>query len=440
MQPRTRFQKLVAGFQKKLKPATPEQIQWGFENCFTPIGHYTKHQAGCLECGHVWKQDPTLINTLSPRPCPSCGKPLKLASSRKRKYEECSYYAIPMVSSGFQVVRTFYLTRSCMLGRKPVTTCTEVMQHWISPEGKTALYSQLVNGMSIYYDQWIKSSDLELRDHTGPGAERRSRLIPAAIYPKGHILPEIKRNGFTGKYFDIPPALFFHWLLSDSRFETLLKSNQKALLRDYAALGTRSVDKYWNSIKICIRNGYRIKNAVTWVDYLDLLSGFNKDLLSSHYVCPINLKESHDALVRKRRAIQQRELANEQRKSAALHQEQYEKDKGSFFGIAFSNGRISVKVLETIAEFIAEGDAHKHCVFTNKYFEKPESLLLSARIGDKPLETIELSLTTLQILQARGAGNRPTEYHSEIIELVNKNIHKVSARLGIQKNANNANK
>jgi len=280
--------------------------------------------------------------------------------------------------------------------------------------------------MSHYYDLWIKNSDMELRDHTTRGAILRSELVPHAIYPKGTVLPEIKRNGFTGNFHNNSPFVFLQRLLTDSKMETLLKSNQHKMLRYYLGRGETSVDKYWNSIKICIRNGYTIPSASMWVDYVGLLAHFNKDLLSSHYVCPVDLKKSHNTLVKKKREAFERARIAEMREKTEIAQLEYQKQKGAFFGLAFTDGRITVKVLESVMDFMLEGDRLKHCVFASEYYKRPDSLVLSARIDDQPIETIELSLSKLKILQARGQDNKPTEYHSEIIHLVDRNLHAIN--------------
>jgi hypothetical protein len=72
-----------------------------------------------------------------------------------------------------------------------------------------------------------------------------------------------------------------------------------------------------------------------------------------------------------------------------------------------------------------EGDMLHHCIFTNEYYKKPDSLVLSARKDNKPLETIEVSLSKLKVVQCHGACNEPTKYHSTIMELINKNLDKI---------------
>lgn len=46
-----------------------------------------------------------------------------------------------------------------------------------------------------------------------------------------------------------------------------------------------------------------------------------------------------------------------------------------------------------------------------------------------PVETIEVSLKTLKVLQSRGVCNQNTEYHERIIELVNKNKRLIRKRM-----------
>ena len=70
-----------------------------------------------------------------------------------------------------------------------------------------------------------------------------------------------------------------------------------------------------------------------------------------------------------------------------------------------------------------------HCVFSNEYYTKPDSLILSARINNQRIETIEISLKTMEIIQSRGACNKDTEFHHKIIKLVRKNMKAIRKRL-----------
>jgi hypothetical protein len=108
------------------------------------------------------------------------------------------------------------------------------------------------------------------------------------------------------------------------------------------------------------------------------------------------------------------------------YQKAYAEQKGKFLGIHFEDGEISIKVLKDIEEFKNEGAELHHCVFTNEYFNKPESLILSAQVNDQRTETVEISLDKLQVVQCRGRHNQPSEYHDKIVELVNNNLHRIA--------------
>jgi len=431
MQPKTKLQKLVATIQPKLAPVTDVQKQWAFDNCFERTGLLTKKKASCLECGHQWAQEANLIATIVGCTCPSCEAELKMTSTRKKNLEEAAYCAVLTTLKGFQVVRMLYLKRYCKAGEPARLECDEVMQHWIDRKGGFVLYSKTVAPMTGYYDTWSHGSSLDMRDHTTRGAMLRIGLTPERIYPKSSILPEIKRNGFKGNYYGQSPSDFFKVLLSDSRAETLLKARQVSMLKYLFNKynGSKTLDSCWNSVKICIRNGYIIKDASMWTDYVSLLAHFNKDLLSSHFVCPVDLRRSHDKLVDKRRRIIERAKFEEMRKNIAEAQIEYQQQKGKFFGLSFSNGKLTVRVLESVEEFQAISSAHRHCVFSGGYYKKSDSLVMAAVAGDQLIETIELSLSTLKIIQARGPGNKATEHHSEIIDLVNSNVQLICSRI-----------
>ena len=76
-----------------------------------------------------------------------------------------------------------------------------------------------------------------------------------------------------------------------------------------------------------------------------------------------------------------------------------------------------------------EGRAMHHCVFNGEYYLKENSLILSATIDGKRIETIEISLKTLKVVQSRGVCNKNTEYHDQIINLVNKNKRLIRKRM-----------
>ena len=127
-----------------------------------------------------------------------------------------------------------------------------------------------------------------------------------------------------------------------------------------------------------------------------------KDLHSPKYVCPADLKREHDRYIFKvARREAEREIA--ENLSAHLRKENaYHKAKSKFFGLAFSDGQIAVRVLESVKEIILEGKAMHHCVGTNEYYKNADSLILSATINGQRIETVEVSLSQLKVIQSRG--------------------------------------
>lgn len=160
-----------------------------------------------------------------------------------------------------------------------------------------------------------------------------------------------------------------------------------------------------------------------WFDYIDYLRIFGKDLHNAKYVCPSNLRKEHDRYMnRKAKADADKELEKLREKEKSFREA-----KAKFFGLMFTDGFISVRVLESIEEIVLEGKLMHHCV--GSYHSKTDSLILSAYVGDKKMETIEISISQLKLVQSRGVCNSNTEYHEQIIQLVERNIPLIRQRL-----------
>jgi len=437
MEPKTKLQKLVAGLSAKLPAITHAMAQWAYPKCFDSYAYRSRKTLFCLDCGHSWADDCVLITAIDGGVCPECSAKFKMAKWTAHKRQE--YFAVVTVAGGFQVVRLVCVYKDMKKGRAAQLYYHEVMQHFIDAAGNMTTLSKSVQSYTRCYDMWVYNSCLEFRVMSS-ASELRNNLNPWLVYPRKRVLPVLKRNGFKGNFHDVPPQILFKLLLSDPFAETLQKAGYTHLLTEYYNKPAK-VTKFWPAIKIAIRNRYKIKDAGIWLDYLQMLEGFNKDLRNAKFVCPPNFKTAHDAIMQKRRAIQDRAAAvdrarldaqKEKKREEVLKkidaaQIEYQNSKAKFFGIQFSKGNLSVKVLESVEEFLQEGDLHKHCVFTSEYFKEPDSLILSARVDDTPVETVEVSLSQLKILQARGYGNKATGHHDEIISLVNKNLHRIRA-------------
>jgi hypothetical protein len=420
MKPRTKLQIRVVDLSTKLPHITINQTKWAYKNALDHIAYKTKSSTTCLDCGHVWGAE-----SAQKCKCPGCDNILYGVVTKKKKLDQSAFVAIVTVAEEFQVIRTFEIKSYHKCGQSADRSIREIAQQWYTPDGKLTVVGRTVSG---YWGGY--SGDMEIRTKISTYyMANKFDLEIDKVLPGSKVWPIYKRNGFSSDIHGVPMLEFLKTILIDGTAETLAKCKQYSILR--ARMGNRrsAVSKFWGSIKICIRNKYIVKDAGIWLDYLELLEFFGKDLNNANYVCPADIKHRHDKLVAKKRIVQQRQASERQRKQIAEAQLSYEKNKGKFFGLYITDGELSIKVLESVREFMEEGDVHKHCVFTNAYYNKPDSLVFSARIAGKPLETVELSLKTLKVVQSRGMRNTPSEYHDQILNLMKKNVKLIKQRL-----------
>lgn len=422
MKAKTKLQQQAVEASKTLPELTQKQVQWGYDNTIEHIGcRNAKGMITCTKCGHSWQGEGELATTLLGCDCPNCNTKLAVKTTKKRTFDGRYYMTIITAHKGYQVLRTVMVKCVAKIGQTPKYTHAEVMQRWIAPNGKHCTFARLRQTMGTsYYDSWIFHTPLELRQEN----DVYNRIYTGEIYPRQKLIPELRRTGYKKAFHGQKPLDLFRLLLTDSRAETLLKTGNTKLLKRLMDSGwIRNIDNYWQSVRICLRNGYQIKDATSWCDYIDLLRFFGKDLHNAKYVCPTNLKAEHDRYVAKKAKADERlELEKQLAK-----EDEYREAKAKFFGLAFSDGLISVRVLESVAEIIREGKLMHHCV--GSYHSKTDSLILSACIDGQKIETVEVSLTKLQVIQCRGICNKNTEYHDRIIKLVNQHIPLIEERL-----------
>lgn len=420
MKPKTKLQHEVLSLSKQLPKINKVLEKWTFKSVIDHKAFRTKKATSCLSCGHIWSG----LQGVAKDVCPSCKRTLAVTDSLKKKDKQMVYVAFIDVKDRFQVNRFFQMYCYSKAGQKPEYWLWEVAQQWLDPDGKNECVARGRGGMGWNMDNnW--HGFLEIRDRGYLNG--KYDVFADAVYPKMKVLPIYEKHGFGEGINNCYPFSVMNAITTDSMCETLIKAKQFALLNTRISRPTL-VEKYWNSVKICMRNKYIVTSGTTWVDYLDLLVHFGRDIHNPKYVCPADLKRAHDRLVSKKRSIERKKEIAQLKKELKANNAKYKKNKKAFFGLVFKDGDLIVKVLESVEEFMKEGDTHQHCVFTNSYFNKPDSLVFSAQIKGEPIETVELSLSKMKLLQARGAGNEPTSHHRRIINLVNRNIKAVKER------------
>lgn len=424
MKPKTANQKEVMALTAKLRPMTEKQkaeARMAYGKIF--IG---RTSAWCSTCAKEWECDLYESNVKQMR-CPFCGAYHDaVRSSKKRVFKETYYFAIIRVVRDWQVVRTYLCEKTSYKGEQAYFLANEAFQVWMKPEEKRVIVGRKTRPFSQYWlDRWDWSSPMELRkDH--------DRFDLEGWFGTGtQLLPIIKRAGLKRLRKDTSYLGQLEKAMNDYRAEVLLKNGQVDMFK-LVARGTLCLADMWQSIRICIRHKYIIKDAVMWRDMFRMLSECGYDVRNPKYICPANLIEMHDWALARLQAKRARDEARReaQRRAEAIKDcndekmiAEYQQRVGRWLGIVVKSGYIELKPLQDIWDFKHEGDALNHCVFTNGYYKDEDCLIIGARVKGERTETIELNTKTWNIIQCRGNRNQDSEYHNQIYQLMEDNIN-----------------
>lgn len=428
MIPKTIIEKQITALSASLKPVTEKMKGRAERDIFLKWGVLSRGKFHCLECAHTWKPDAGKASCKNYVNCTACRGKLQIQQYNQVHFKEIEYWAVLHVCAGFQVVRIICSHKNMKKNLLPSYFHKEVMQHWINPKGEVRSLSLGTNVFSNAYDAWKYYSPLEIRPKNFEDSPKY-RINPYKVYAGGQVLDVLKRNGFKGSFYTIAPQVLFTALLKDSHTETLLKTGQTDFLKHYLLSRSQQVRENWQAVKTCFKNNYKASDFFLWEDYISLLRWFKMDLNNADNVCPENLAEQHDRLVERKRKIHRRLKINELRSEIQQAQMIYEEQKKQFFGLEFSRENLSISVMESVQDFLEEGDVLHHCVFTNEYYKKNNSLILSAKFENKPVETIEVALPSLEIVQCRGTKNKVSAHHKQILKLLNQNLYQIKKRI-----------
>lgn len=422
MRPRTLREKHIVELNGQLRPLTTPQMNWALNSTINHYGYRLKSgMCTCMKCGHEW-----LENRNGMCLCPECGTQIEIKDTKERVIRDKSYFNVITTMEDYQVVRMFLMMVEMRKGMKAKPAYLEIGSYWIDCKGNTTVIG-MQRTLGHYIDSFAFGSPLEIRRDN----EAFQRISDEWIYPRIKVTDTIKRNGFKGSCYNIHPVTLFQELLTNPKAETLMKSNEIELLRYLCFRPTYKADinTYWNTIKIANRNGYKVNNSQMWMDYIKMLERCEKDIQSPKYICPGNLQEEHDRYMRKVHILEDKKKRAEDIIKAQEREASFKEQKEKFFGIRINDGEIEVKVLESVEEYRQEAESQHICLFSAAYDQREDSLIFSARIDGRIIETIEVDLTTLKVVQSRGVCNQNTEYHDRIIRLINANSHLIKERI-----------
>lgn len=432
MKPKTKLQAEVWNLHKRLDNPKEHEPYLIAKHKF----YYTTHYKNlvCLECNHNWKPAQVWHEEVAGVECPSCKKKLNKIATERGMASRLFTYSVTQVVGRFQVFRYFSCWKYMSKNKLPHYNFYSLFEEWVDFEKNKRV---IVGRTHSWSGDGFSHSDYEVRYINNSGWQRNpyDGFVSDYNCPGAEILPQFKKFGLTAYHHDCDYRVLVKRLDGAPILETLLKARQKELL-NYALHKQTKHHEYWAQIKIVIRNKYKIKDPGIWYDYLDLLRYFKKDLHNAKYVCPPNLYKEHDRLMKKKRLILEAEKRERDRIAAQKRQLkldkailEYSERNQKFFDLEFTKGNISIKLLQSVEEFKEEGDELKHCVFTNEYYLKQKSLIFSARVNGKRTETIEVLIPEMKIIQSRGINNKSTEYHNDIVKLIEKNLGVINTKL-----------
>jgi len=427
MKPRTKLHFRVVSLAKELLGFSKAQKEWAFKNCLEHRAYATKKAVLCLDCGESFSPDLVKRKTAV---CPNCNTKVQVKESRCRTDKQVNYFALAEVVEEFQVIRNFELIAHYKKGMPAKYFLHEIVQNWVGPDGKNTIYG-LHHHSNWCMDSWGGDMEIRINGNSYYNSGKYD-VYPRMYHPNSYFKPEYKKYGIDKNLRGISFVDALKFVPNNPKAETLLKIKQYSLLGAFCSHHSNNVSHYWPTLKICFRNKYKVNDASMYFDYLDLLRYFHKDLRNAKFVCPKDLKKQHDRLMNKKREIQRREERERQTQAAIKRQQNLEKaivdyvEKfKKFFDLEFTDGDLSIRLLQSVQEFKEEGDELKHCLYTNEYYLKSNSLIFSAKINGKRTETIQLVIPSMTIEQSRGMSNTHTEHHSRIVKLMNKSIPEI---------------
>lgn len=338
----------------------------------------------------------------------------------KRKGWNAEYFGILDTCEEYQVVRWLMNVDSW---RK--LEAVEVMQMWIDTE-HVYYFTKSRQCLGNYYiDPWCMETPLEFRGHydNQTWISRDLRLLSFTHMRIHKLQPCFKYGGLEKCHLLSEAPYYILKYLANPHFCTIEQNHIG--VAGFCKRNWKELETIFTAFKITLRAKYSIEDANLWCDYILLLKKNGLDIHNRAFVCPDDIHHAHDWAM-------QLETARIERKNKdvmKLEQVKFLKHHKDFLGIAFANGNLSLHSLDSVAEYITEGHIMGHCVgHLCKYYEKPDSLILTCNCEGKKIATIEVNIPSLKIVQIQGRKNTTPPHYEEIKKLVEANLGLVAER------------
>ena len=353
---------------------------------------------------------------LSHNLCPRKRELKRAVKNLQNETPNTYYHVIAEVKSGYQVFR-FFRIRICK--RKPANVW-ETQQIWYA-QGRELVISRQ-RTMGIYYDCYIKNSDLELRHNYRNFAYNTANMIPISTTDCVSLLPIFSKEEID-KIGSLSVISDRYLLMTSSPYmETLYKQHRDVFMAFLNKVPVKDILSNQNEIKVALRHHYKFEDVTIWNDTMKLAKHFGIETRNPYYCAPKNIEVLHNSLIRRKA----KEEAEKEKGTLVKYEAAYYKHIKPFLDLILKGTNIVIVPLKSVIEVYMEGRMMHHCVYDCGYYKLPDVLLMSAQINGKHLETIEFNIKSMSIVQCRGLQNRYTEYHQEIIDLLNDNREQIA--------------
>lgn len=394
-----------------------------------------KNEYWCSACGGKFEDGASL--------CPHCGATLTYNRERCRLTFKSEHYLKEFLVYGkWQVVKEYVVDAKHRSGSEAEWSIYPVYSWWFHPRlGKVYVYARYLTMMPGWARiPFSQNSALRIMDiKSGNATPFWYSGWTETVVGKPKVLPYYADRGFgTDRYGKRGDEMLLTALtVHPTALETLSKLRhwQAVELFLTEARYRKVMTDCWRGIVVALRHGYDI-GRIGWrlyLDYLKELKELKMDWHSPHYLCPKDFAEAHAATSRRltrkmeertrriaegrQRAVLERDIAERKRREEGAAE--FTKRIARFLPLNIEGSGIIIRPLASVSEFLDEGTAMHHCVYSNAYYARPECLILSARTDEgRRLETVEVSLTNFTIIQSRAVCNGTSDRHDDILSLV----------------------
>lgn len=376
-----------------------------------------------------------------------------------KKVSSWDYYCVVTTCQGWQVTRYYLIHSSTGRNGYAFESLTEISQRWMRmQDGQTELHVfELPKSMCWQWkaQPYCLTQPLSLKpwstDYNRSGrtymnmadceivpgrrfapcfkeaglAKAAGRVDEIALYKNKSLADEIKSLPLSQK--EVMPLRRACYL--PAKCESLFKMGETSLALEFLSRSVYAgyISRYWKSFLVARRHGLKNIDWRLWLDYVHDLEELGRDIHSPKYLVPADLGQAHGSIVAKLQALRDKARREAERATIRDNEAVYKKMHGAYLGLAIvTPSGLTITPLQSVSAVYDEGEAMHHCIYTCGYWKRPDTLLLSAKDKDgKRVESIEVNLNELKVMQSRGVCNRETAFHKEIMKAMKDNMWRI---------------